>query len=110
MIKPHLCHVLILFIEDDADITRVEWVKVNVRARMAFIPEEQLEHTRTYGHDILILHTSSGRAFVFDPSGYQFGFGDYLHRWSVYARDFVVAGSVTICNPGFEMMMMSGRV
>lgn len=56
---------------------------------MVFVHELALNDDRRPLHDILIIHTSSGAKFVFDPTGYQFGFGDYLHEWRQYKRDWV---------------------
>ncbi|CAO2652711.1 Nn.00g021220.m01.CDS01 [Neocucurbitaria sp. VM-36] len=77
--------------QGDLDIDWVEWAWIPVRPRTVFVPEEDVGNESRLVHDILIIHTMDGREFVFDPTGYQFGFGDYLHEWEEYKRLFVDA-------------------
>lgn len=60
-----------------------------VRPRIVFVSEHELGNETRYMHDILIIHCTNGLKFVFDPTGYQFGFGDYLHEWRKYRAKFV---------------------
>ncbi|KAJ4362914.1 hypothetical protein N0V83_010031 [Neocucurbitaria cava] len=84
---------------DDAEIERVAWVYCRVQPRIVFVREAAMYNETRYLHDILIIHTSSGAKFVFDPTGYQFGFGDYLHEWGQYKRECVDGNLWRECMP-----------
>jgi hypothetical protein len=36
----------------------------------------------------MIIHVWNSEIFVFDPTGYRFGFGDYVFRWEEYQAAF----------------------
>jgi len=74
---------------EDIDIQDIEWARVDVKPRAIFVHEKDLGKEGRYAHDILILHARGGAKFVFDPTGYQFGFGDYMHEWKDYKAKFV---------------------
>jgi hypothetical protein len=75
---------------DDLDFAHIEWARLPVQPRCVFFRECELGNESRYLHDIIIIHARSGARFVFDPTGYQFGFDDWLFRWEDYRRRFAV--------------------
>ncbi|KAF1843245.1 uncharacterized protein K460DRAFT_407611 [Cucurbitaria berberidis CBS 394.84] len=73
----------------DPEMKRVEWARVPVRPRIVFFWENKIGDETRYLHDIIIIVASNGARFVFDPTGYQFGFGGYVHKWETYKKQFI---------------------
>lgn len=64
------------------EIVKVTWVVFEPKPALVLFPQGSLEIW--FHHDALLLSTSSGKRFVVDPTGAQFGFTDWLWVYDEY--------------------------
>jgi hypothetical protein len=78
------------FTADDPDFVKLESKYAHVRPRLILFPAQEVpgcEHY--YVHNYMIITFRHGISFVFDPSGYQFGFSKILYTLEEYEADIV---------------------
>ncbi|PVI05501.1 hypothetical protein DM02DRAFT_650515 [Periconia macrospinosa] len=81
----------------DLEVESVKQFNVDVKPLLHLFLEHEVGHEKIVTHDIFVIRAKNGSSFVFDPTGYQFGFNNYLWTYDEYKSRFVNGKPRPVC-------------
>ncbi|KAH7121285.1 hypothetical protein B0J11DRAFT_508314 [Dendryphion nanum] len=79
-----LLHALQRLFSTGTHIHSIAWVSSMIRPRLVLLNDNRSQKF----HDYFVLTSVCGAKFVFDPTGFQFGFPDFFYTWEEYEERY----------------------